>query len=80
MTRDTEAPLDEGSPDGGYTLVELIIVCALVGLVATVIAASFVLIARVNPQSENVVDDSRTLLGLTNWLELSRWDTKSWSW
>jgi len=58
------APQDEG----GFTLIETIITVTILGLIATVIAGAFVVVARTSPAAEARIDDSRSLLGLTNWL------------
>lgn len=52
----------------GFTLVETVVVVALLGVVSAVIAAVFVTIARTSPVSQDRADDARSLLGLTTWL------------
>ncbi len=52
----------------GFTLPELVIVIVLLGLVLAVVAAAFTVIVRTHPSVEARDDDSRTLLGLTNYL------------
>jgi prepilin-type N-terminal cleavage/methylation domain-containing protein len=54
--------------DRGFTLIEAIIVISILGLLASVIAAAFVVVIRTSPASEARADDSRSLLGITNWL------------
>src|SRR5918995_582039 len=54
--------------DHGFTLPEVLIVTLLLGLVVTVIAAAFTVIVRTSPSAKARDDDSRTLLGLTNYL------------
>jgi prepilin-type N-terminal cleavage/methylation domain-containing protein len=52
----------------GFTLVEVLVVVSLFGLIATVISAAFVVIARTNPQNEERAADARALLNLSRWL------------
>lgn len=52
----------------GFTLVEVVIVTALMGMIAAVLAAAFVVVARTNPANEARADDARALLSLTNML------------
>jgi hypothetical protein len=49
-------------------LIELLIVVSVLGFLMTVLAAAFVVVIRTVPDTEERVDDSRSLLGLTNWL------------
>lgn len=58
------------STDRGFTLTEVVIVVALVGLVMAVLAGAFTVIARTSPAADARDDDSRTLLGLANYLPL----------
>ena len=52
----------------GFTLIETIMVVGLLGLVSLVIAMTFSVITRTTPSTEARTDDSRSLLGLTNWI------------
>lgn len=52
----------------GFTLVEVIVVVSILGLVAAAIAATFTVIVRTNPSSQERADDARALLNLTRWL------------
>src|SRR5215211_2390797 len=54
--------------DRGFTLPELLIVVVLLGLVVSVIGAAFVVIIRTSPSVDARDDDSRSLLGLVNYL------------
>lgn len=54
--------------DQGFTLVETVVVVALLSFVMAVVAATFTVIVRNSPSVENRTDDARSLLGLTNWL------------
>jgi prepilin-type N-terminal cleavage/methylation domain-containing protein len=54
--------------DGGFTLVELLIVISLVGLVATVLSSAIIVILRTAPSSELRIDDARSTRGLATWL------------
>jgi hypothetical protein len=46
----------------------VLIVVTVLGFLMTVLAAAFVVVVRTVPDTEERVDDSRALLGLTNWL------------
>lgn len=59
---------ERSTRDDGFTLVEVIIVVAMLGLVMSALAAAFVVVLRVSPASEARADDARALLGLTNWI------------
>lgn len=50
------------------TLVEVIVVTAIIGLITTVIAAAFVTIVRVSPTTVYRIDDARSTRGLQTWL------------
>lgn len=54
--------------DEGMTLVEIIIVTALLGLVASVIAAAVITVLKVTPEAAFRVDDARSTRGLQTWL------------
>jgi prepilin-type N-terminal cleavage/methylation domain-containing protein len=54
--------------DGGFTLVELLIVISLVGLVATVLSSAVIVILRTAPSTELRIDDARSTRGLATWL------------
>ncbi|HSJ71023.1 MAG TPA: prepilin-type N-terminal cleavage/methylation domain-containing protein [Acidimicrobiia bacterium] len=54
--------------DEGLTLVELVVVIALLGLVMLVLSATFIVISRTNPTSEARADGARALLGMSAWL------------
>ena len=51
--------------DRGFTLTEVLIVVVLMGVLMTAVAAVFSVIVRTAPTTENRVDDSVALLGLT---------------
>jgi prepilin-type N-terminal cleavage/methylation domain-containing protein len=53
--------------DRGFTLPEVLIVVVLMGVLATAIAAVFVVIVRTTPTTEARNDDARSLLGVTTW-------------
>jgi prepilin-type N-terminal cleavage/methylation domain-containing protein len=57
---------DRETPDEGFTLVEVLIVTMLLGLIMVALAAVFVVVLRASPAAEATVDDSRSLLTLTN--------------
>jgi hypothetical protein len=46
----------------------VLIVVTVLGFLMTVLAAAFVVVVRTVPDTEDRLDDSRSLLGLTNWL------------
>lgn len=54
--------------DPGLTLVELLVVVSLLALVASVLAAAFVTVLRVTPETEFRVDDARATRALQTWL------------
>jgi prepilin-type N-terminal cleavage/methylation domain-containing protein len=54
--------------DGGFTLIEVLVVVAVLGLLSTVLAATFVVVIRTNPANEQRVDDARILKGISTWL------------
>lgn len=55
-------------PDAGFTLIETIVVVALMGLVMTVMASTTVVILRTSPQTTRNIDDARSIRGLSTWL------------
>ncbi len=55
-------------PDGGFTLVELVVVISLVGLVTTVLAAAIVVSLRTTPSTADRLDDARATRALATWL------------
>ena len=54
--------------DGGFTLVEMLIVVMMTGVVAVVIAATVIVSFRTFPDVEDRADTAITLQGLTTWL------------
>lgn len=54
--------------DGGFSLIELLIVVVLTGILMPVIVAVFTTIVRNSPSVETRADDSRTTRGLSTWL------------
>lgn len=60
--------IERRRPDGGFTLVEVLIVTVLIGLVALAISAVFTVIVRTSPPTEARADDARSLLGATTWI------------
>ncbi len=52
----------------GFTLVELIIVVALMGMIAVVLSAVIVVIIKTSPAASTRIDDARVLQGLVTWL------------
>jgi prepilin-type N-terminal cleavage/methylation domain-containing protein len=52
----------------GFTLVELLVVIALMGMLAAALSIAVVAVLRTNPQNSDRVDDARLLQGLTAWL------------
>lgn len=63
MCNETHAPI-RSDDDPGMTLIEILVVLSILGLLATVIAFTFVAIIRTNPSTEARADDARTVLGL----------------
>ena len=54
--------------DGGFTLTEVLIVMVIMGTFATVLAATFSVIARNTPAAEARTDAARSVQGLVTWL------------
>jgi prepilin-type N-terminal cleavage/methylation domain-containing protein len=54
--------------DGGFTLVELVVVVSLVGLLMTVLASTIVVSLRATPDTESRLDDARATRALATWL------------
>jgi prepilin-type N-terminal cleavage/methylation domain-containing protein len=54
--------------DGGFTLVELLIVISILGLIVSTLSASIVVILRTTPGTSSRIDDARTLRGMSTWL------------
>lgn len=54
--------------DRGTTLIEMLVVTIIMGLVASVLAFSFIVIIRTTPGTEARTDDARTLLSVTTYL------------
>jgi prepilin-type N-terminal cleavage/methylation domain-containing protein len=57
-----------GDVADGFTLVELVIVVAIMGIIATALANAVTAVLRSNVSVSTRVDDSRDLLALTTWL------------
>lgn len=55
-------------PDGGFTLIEILIVMSILGLIIGTLSATFVVIVRTSPSTELRVDDARSTRGLATWL------------
>jgi prepilin-type N-terminal cleavage/methylation domain-containing protein len=55
-------------PDGGFTLLEILIVMSILGLILGALSAAFVVIVRTTPTAEVRVDDARSTRGLATWL------------
>lgn len=52
----------------GFTLIELVVVVALLGLISAVLASAIVVVLRNNPANTERLDDSRVVKGLVTWL------------
>jgi prepilin-type N-terminal cleavage/methylation domain-containing protein len=52
----------------GFTLVELLVVVAVLGFVASALAATIVVTLRTSPASQDRIDDARAAQGLITWL------------
>ena len=63
-----ELPSSTQTRDGGFTLLETVIVVLIMGIVVPVLAFSFSVVVRSTPTAEDRADDSRSLLNLTTWL------------
>ena len=54
--------------DGGFTLLETVIVVIIIGIIVPVLAFSFSVVVRTTPSAEDRADDARSLLNLTTHL------------
>jgi prepilin-type N-terminal cleavage/methylation domain-containing protein len=54
--------------DGGFTLVELLIVIGLMGIIVSTLSAAIIVIIRTSPSTGLRIDDARTLRGISTWL------------
>ena len=54
--------------DSGFTLTEVVVVVATVGIIAIALAALFGIVVRTAPATTARADDARSLLGVTTWL------------
>lgn len=54
--------------DGGFTLVELLVVITVFGTVMSALSLAFVVIVRTTPDTETRIDDARSTRGLATWL------------
>jgi prepilin-type N-terminal cleavage/methylation domain-containing protein len=54
--------------DRGFTLVEVLVVIAVLGVLITALASTIVVILRTTPSTETRIDDARTTRGLVTWL------------
>jgi prepilin-type N-terminal cleavage/methylation domain-containing protein len=63
LTADPSVPTDVR--DGGFTLLETVIVVLIMGILMPVLAFSFSVVVRNTPTAEDRADDARSLLNLT---------------
>lgn len=54
--------------DDGFTLIETLMVMAVMSIIITALAVSFTVIVRVSPDTELRIDDARSTRGLSTWL------------
>lgn len=54
--------------DDGFTLIELVVSIAMIGIIVPVLAAAFSVIVRTTPSVSDRTDDARTLQGVVTWL------------
>ena len=54
--------------DSGFTLVELLVSVALMGVLMPVLAGAFTVVMRTTPSVEDRVDNAHTLQGVVTWL------------
>lgn len=54
--------------DGGFTLIETLIVVVVMGLIVTAIAGTIVVVLRTSPPTEVRAEDARSVQGLVTWL------------
>jgi prepilin-type N-terminal cleavage/methylation domain-containing protein len=64
VTQPTQRP----STGPGFTLIEILIVVAILGIIVASIAAAFTVIVRTSPLTETRIDDARSTRGLATWL------------
>jgi prepilin-type N-terminal cleavage/methylation domain-containing protein len=60
--------------DGGFTLIEVLLVVIILGIVMSSLAFAFSVAIRTNPDNADRIDDSRSTRGLATWLS---YDTAS---
>ncbi len=54
--------------DGGFTLIEVLIVITMIGFLSATLAAVFSVIVRTTPDADARVTDARSLKGLVTWI------------
>ena len=54
--------------DGGFSLIELLIVVALMGLITATLSTAIIVILKATPSTGLRIDDARTLRGMSTWL------------
>ena len=57
-----------GARDGGFTLVELLIVISILGVIVSTLSTAIVVIIRNTPSATTRIDDARTLRGISTWM------------
>jgi prepilin-type N-terminal cleavage/methylation domain-containing protein len=55
-------------PDRGFTLIEVVIVLATIGIIAAALAATVTVVLRTAPPTEERANDARSLQGLVTWI------------
>jgi prepilin-type N-terminal cleavage/methylation domain-containing protein len=54
--------------DGGFTVIEVLIVVTLMGLITATLSAAIIVILKATPSTGLRIDDARTLRGMSTWL------------
>jgi prepilin-type N-terminal cleavage/methylation domain-containing protein len=57
-----------GDRDGGFTLIETLIVVVIMGMIVTVTAGALIVVLRNAPSTEVRAEDARSVQGLVTWL------------
>ncbi|HUS43793.1 MAG TPA: prepilin-type N-terminal cleavage/methylation domain-containing protein [Ilumatobacteraceae bacterium] len=65
---DRASSLTRARRDGGFTLIEILIVVAMIGFLTATLASVFTVIVRTTPDADARVTDARSLKGLVTWI------------
>jgi prepilin-type N-terminal cleavage/methylation domain-containing protein len=65
---DRPTSLNRARREGGFTLIEVLIVITMIGVLSATLAAVFSVIVRTTPDADARVTDARSLKGLVTWI------------